>query len=54
MARKGKSIDEITKKAYISKRTVFNHLNNIYSKLGVNNKQEAVYKAEQLGYFFDF
>ena len=54
LVRKGKSINEITKEAYISKRTVFNHLNNIYSKLGVNNKQEAVYKAEQLGYFFNF
>ncbi|MGP1434451.1 MAG: response regulator transcription factor [Catonella sp.] len=54
LTRKGKSIDEITKEVYISKRTVFNHLNNIYSKLEVNNKQEAVYKAEQLGYFFDF
>lgn len=54
LVRKGKSIDEITKIAFISKRTVFNHLSNIYSKLGVNNKQEAVYKAEQLGYFFDF
>lgn len=54
LVRKGKSIDEITKIAFISKRTVFNHLSNIYSKLGVSNKQEAVYKAEQLGYFFDF
>ncbi|HHJ7252607.1 TPA: DNA-binding response regulator, partial [Streptococcus pyogenes] len=26
----------------------------IYSKLLVNNKQEAIYKAEQLGYFMDF
>lgn len=54
LAKKGNSIEQITKKAYISKRTVFNHLNNIYSKLDVNNKQEAIYKAEQLGYFFDF
>ncbi|WP_064613527.1 response regulator transcription factor [Streptobacillus moniliformis] len=52
LTRKGESIDEITKKAYISKRTVFNHLNNIYSKLGVTNKQEAIYKAQELGYFF--
>ncbi|MFB0651731.1 DNA-binding response regulator, partial [Streptococcus pyogenes] len=27
---------------------------HIYSKLLVNNKQEAIYKAEQLGYFMDF
>lgn len=54
LVRKGKSIEEISKTVFISKRTVSNHLNNIYSKLGVNNKQEAVYNAEKLGYFLDF
>lgn len=54
LLRIGKSINEITEQVFISRRTVFNHLNNIYSKLYVNNKQEAIYKAEQLGYFFEF
>lgn len=54
LARTGNTIEDIADELYISKRTVFNHLSNIYSKLYVNNKQEAVYKAEQLGYFFDF
>ncbi|MFB1400531.1 helix-turn-helix transcriptional regulator, partial [Streptococcus pyogenes] len=45
---------EIEETLQISRRTVFNHLPHIYSKLLVNNKQEAIYKAEQLGYFMDF
>lgn len=54
LSKKGLSIKEIEEKLQISRRTVFNHLNHIYSKLLVNNKQEAIYKAEQLGYFMDF
>lgn len=54
LIRKGQSIEKISENLYISRRTVFNHLNNIYSKLYVNNKQEAIYKSEQLGYFLDF
>lgn len=51
LSRQGYGIEEIASKLYISRRTVFNHLNNIYSKLDVRNKQEAIYKAELLGYF---
>ncbi|HHD4185545.1 TPA: response regulator [Streptococcus pyogenes] len=54
LSKKGFSIKEIEETLQISRRTVFNHLTHIYSKLLVNNKQEAVYKAEQLGYFMDF
>lgn len=54
LLRKGKNLEEISELLYISKRTVSNHLNHIYSKLYVHNKQEAVYKAEQLGYFLEF
>ncbi|QGX46650.1 response regulator [Streptococcus equinus] len=54
LSRKGHTIKEIEEKLYISRRTVFNHLSHIYEKLSVNNKQEAIYKAEQLGYFMDF
>ncbi|HFQ5741995.1 TPA: response regulator [Streptococcus pyogenes] len=54
LSKKGFSIKEIEETLQISRRTVFNYLTHIYSKLLVNNKQEAIYKAEQLGYFMDF
>ncbi|HEQ3065500.1 TPA: response regulator transcription factor [Streptococcus pyogenes] len=54
LSKKGFSIKEIEETLQISRRTVFNHLTHIYSKLLVNNKQEAIYRAEQLGYFMDF
>ncbi|HGH7694235.1 TPA: response regulator [Streptococcus pyogenes] len=54
LSKEGFSIKEIEETLQISRRTVFNHLTHIYSKLLVNNKQEAIYKAEQLGYFMDF
>lgn len=54
LSKKGFSIKEIEETLQISRRAVFNHLPHIYSKLLVNNKQEAIYKAEQLGYFMDF
>ncbi|EPR5036693.1 response regulator [Streptococcus pyogenes] len=54
LSKKGFSIKEIEETLQISRRTVFNHLTHIYSKFLVNNKQEAIYKAEQLGYFMDF
>lgn len=49
--RLGLEIDTISTEMGISKRTVFNHLGNIYQKLGAENKQQAVYMAEKLGYF---
>ncbi|HEN3164897.1 TPA: response regulator transcription factor [Streptococcus agalactiae] len=49
--RNGLTIDEICEKFFVSKRTISNHLSNIFSKLGVTNRQEAIYIAEQLGYF---
>ena len=51
LVRKGLSIDDICEKVYVSKRTVSNHLANIFSKLGVSSRQEAIHIAEQLGYF---
>ena len=51
LVRNGLSIDDICEKVYVSKRTVSNHLANIFSKLGVSSRQEAIYIAEQLGYF---
>lgn len=40
----------IAKQLYISERTLYNHMGNIYSKLGVNNLLEAYNKAMELGY----
>ena len=41
LVRNGLSIDNICEKVYVSKRTVSNHLANIFSKLGVSSRQEA-------------
>ena len=49
LVRNGLSIDDICEKVYVSKRTVSNHLANIFSKLGVSSRQEAIHIAEQLG-----
>lgn len=51
LVRNGLSIDDICERVYVSKRTVSNHLGNIFSKLGVSSRQEAIHVAEQLGYF---
>nr|WP_245543863.1 LuxR C-terminal-related transcriptional regulator [Peptoniphilus obesi] len=34
---------------FISERTLYNHLANIYDKLGINNAIEAYNKAMDLG-----
>jgi ATP/maltotriose-dependent transcriptional regulator MalT len=40
---------EIAEKKFISPETVKSHLKNIYQKLGVSNRREAVEKAKALG-----
>ena len=40
---------EIAKKLFISTATVKGHLQNIYGKLNVSKRREAVEKAETLG-----
>lgn len=46
----GKSKKEISEILFISERTLYNHLQNIYGKLGVKNSLEAFNKALSLGY----
>ena len=45
----GNSNREITEKLCIASGTVKNHINNIYSKLNVHDRTQAVLKAKELG-----
>lgn len=47
---KGKIKKELAKELYISERTLYNHIRNIYDKLGVSNSIEAYNKAIEHGY----
>lgn len=47
---KGADKKKIAQKLFISERTLYNHLANIYDKLGVNNAIEAYNKDMELGY----
>jgi DNA-binding CsgD family transcriptional regulator len=44
----GHSNREIAEKLFISENTVKTHLNNIYSKLGVNRRTQAISRAKEL------
>lgn len=46
---KGYTNQQIAEELYISQRTVQNHLHNIYNKLGINGRTEAVIYAMQEG-----
>lgn len=46
---KGYSNKEIADKLFVSENTVKKHLNNIYSKLGVSRRTQAISKAKELG-----
>lgn len=46
----GYTRNDISKKLYISPRTLANHLAKIYEKLDVSNYQEMLLKAAKLGY----
>jgi DNA-binding NarL/FixJ family response regulator len=46
---RGLSITEIGKKLEVSPHTVTTHVKNIYKKLSVHSRTEAVYEARQLG-----
>lgn len=47
---KGSSKKNIAKKLFISERTLYNHIANIYDKLQSKNMVEAYNKAMELGY----
>ena len=47
---KGDDKKKITQKLFISERTLYNHLANIYDEQGVSNAIEAYNKAMDLGY----
>jgi DNA-binding NarL/FixJ family response regulator len=40
---------EIAERLFISYHTVVNHIRNVYDKLAVSSRSQAVYKASQLG-----
>ncbi|MGO5064121.1 MULTISPECIES: response regulator transcription factor [unclassified Clostridium] len=46
----GSTRDKIAEELYISKRTLGNHLQNIYDKLQVNSAVAAIVKGIELGY----
>lgn len=47
----GHSNKEIAAKLFISENTIKKHINNIYSKLGVKRRTQAISKAKELGLF---
>ncbi|HGI0098422.1 TPA: response regulator transcription factor [Streptococcus pyogenes] len=47
---KGSSKKDIAKKLFISERTLYNHIANIYDKLMAKNIVEAYNKAMEIGY----
>lgn len=50
----GKTNTQIAKDLFISERTLYHHIENIYEKLEVENKVELYSKSLELGYIEDF
>ncbi|MEQ0487975.1 response regulator transcription factor [Anaerococcus murdochii] len=50
----GETNTQIAKDLFISERTLYHHIENIYEKLGVENKVELYGKALELGYVDQF
>ena len=50
LIEQGKTNNEIAERLFIHERTVANHLNNIFTKLDVKNRTEAVIKARREGF----
>jgi len=49
LAARGESSREIAERLFLSVRTVNNHLQNVYAKLGVASKTELIRRASELG-----
>lgn len=49
----GRSSKEVAGHLCISKRTIDFHLSNVYDKLGVGNRVNAIRVAERLGVLYD-
>jgi ATP/maltotriose-dependent transcriptional regulator MalT len=47
----GLTNQEIANELVISVYTVKRHITNIYNKMDVDNRVQAVHKAQQLGFF---
>lgn len=50
----GETNTQIAQDLFISERTLYHHIENIYEKLGVENKVELYGKALELGYVDQF
>ena len=50
LVREGSTNPEIAERLFIGRRTVRAHLSNIYTKLGVTNRTEAVTVARRRGF----
>jgi DNA-binding NarL/FixJ family response regulator len=50
-AHKGLSVVQIADKLFVQTQTVNFHLGNIYRKLGVHKKKDAIAEAVRQGYF---
>jgi len=46
----GKTNKEIAKRLFVSEKTVKNHLNHIYRKMGVKNRAQAVVEGVKRDY----
>jgi DNA-binding NarL/FixJ family response regulator len=51
MAAKGMSNSDIAQELHLSVRTIESHLGNIFNKLGVGSRTEAVIQAMKRGWF---
>lgn len=49
----GKSNQEIAEALFVSTNTIKTHISNIYSKLGVNRRTQAIAKAKSLAILGD-
>ncbi|MBU5668220.1 response regulator transcription factor [Peptoniphilus sp. MSJ-1] len=51
---KGKTKKETASDLFISERTLYNHIANIYEKIDVSNTVQAINRAKEIGYIDDF